>query len=184
MRSIQFGIRGRRAAAVILALAAVPAFTGFAAGAGQSEIAKVRQATVKYRDVDVAIADGYAKFHICTEEPGVGAMGQHFVKGSLVEDPAINALHPEVLVYVPKRNGDWELVAVEYVTLAPLWDTAFPGQWPTVLGQDLLFREAGNRYGLPDFYELHAWIWQGNPSGMFEDWNPSITCLGTGDNGG
>jgi hypothetical protein len=38
--------------------------------------------------------------------------------------------------------------------------------------------------GLPDFYERHAWIWHGNPSGLFEDWNPSITCLGTGDNGG
>jgi hypothetical protein len=24
-----------------------------------------------------------------------------------------------------------------------------------------------NRYGLPPFYELHAWLWKPNPSGMF-----------------
>jgi hypothetical protein len=53
-----------------------------------------------------------------------------------------------------------------------------------VLGQDMLFRAAGNRYGLPDFYERHAWIWQGNPLGTFADWNPDISCRGNGDNGG
>ena len=43
----------------------------------------------------------------------------------------------------------------------------------------------GNRYGVPvEFYAKHAWIWQANPKGLFEDWNPSITCLGEGDNGG
>jgi hypothetical protein len=176
--------RRRAVVATLLALLVVPAFAGSSLGAGKSNIPDVREATRKYKDINAAIADQYVLFYQCTEQPGVGTMGQHFVKGSLVEDPAIDALHPEVLVYAPKRNGDWKLVAVEYVTLAPLWDEAFPGQWPTVLGQDLLFREAGNRYGLPDFYERHAWIWQGNPRGLFDDWNPSITCLGTGDNGG
>jgi hypothetical protein len=178
-----FSPRGR-VASIALALVLVPAFAGATVAGGQADVADVRKATVKYHDIDAAIADGYVLFYQCTEEPGVGTMGQHFVKGSLVEDPAINALEPEVLVYAPKRNGAWKLVALEYVTLAPLWDAAFPGQWPTVLGQDLLFREAGNRYGLPDFYERHAWIWQGTPRGQFEDWNPNITCLGTGDNGG
>ena len=26
---------------------------------------------------------------------------------------------------------------------------------------------AGNRYDLPPFYALHAWIWKPNPSGLF-----------------
>ena len=39
---------------------------------------------------------------------------------------------------------------------------------------------AGNRYGLPPFYELHAWLWQHNPSGFFEDWNPRVTCAYVG----
>ena len=35
---------------------------------------------------------------------------------------------------------------------------------------------AGNRYGLPDFYAMHAWIWKNNPLGMNNDWNPNVTC--------
>jgi hypothetical protein len=25
-------------------------------------------------------------------------------------------------------------------------------------------------------YVLHAWVWKNNPSGLFEDWNPAVTC--------
>ena len=35
---------------------------------------------------------------------------------------------------------------------------------------------AGNRYGLPPFYELHAWAWKHNPRGLFDDWNPRVSC--------
>lgn len=181
------GSRRRRLGAVFgAALGLTIALTGagVATAAGQADVAAVRQVTEKYHDINAALADGYVLFYRCTEQPGVGTMGQHFVKLPLVGDPAIDPLQPEVLVYAPKRNGDWKLVAVEYVTIAAAWQAAFGSATPRVLGQDLLFRAAGNRYGLPDFYERHAWLWQGNPRGMFDDWNPSITCLGTGDNGG
>ena len=26
------------------------------------------------------------------------------------------------------------------------------------------------------FYILCAWIWEKNPSGIFSDWNPRVTC--------
>jgi hypothetical protein len=45
----------------------------------------------------------------------------------------------------------------------------------TVLGQPMNLVEAGNRYGLDPCFAKHAWIWQGNPLGLFADWNPSIT---------
>ena len=184
MIGIRSGRRLRATSAIGLALLIVPAFTGVANGAGQADVAQVRQATLKYRDVNAAIADGYVKFYKCTEQPGVGTMGQHYVKLPLVGDPAINALTPEVLVYAPKRNGELKLVAVEYVVTQADWETAFGSATPTVLGQNMLFRAAGNRYGLPNFYERHAWLWQGNPLGLFNDWNPDISCLGNGDNGG
>ena len=38
------------------------------------------------------------------------------------------------------------------------------------------FTDAPNRYGLPPFYSLHAWIWKDNPAGAFEMWNPSVHC--------
>jgi hypothetical protein len=25
-------------------------------------------------------------------------------------------------------------------------------------------------------YELHAWLWQRNPSGLFFEWNPKVSC--------
>ena len=178
--------RGRTLSLVSMSLALlfVVAGAGVATAAGKADAAAVRQATLKYRDVNAAISDGYVEFYKCTEQPGVGTMGQHYVKLPLVGDPSINATTPEVLVYAPKRNGELKLVAVEYVTIAQAWTDAFGSAKPTVLGQDMLFRPAGNRYGLPDFYERHAWIWQGNPLGTFNDWNPDISCLGNGDNGG
>ena len=33
-----------------------------------------------------------------------------------------------------------------------------------------------NRFGLPDFWALHAWIWKFNPSGTFAMWNPDVNC--------
>lgn len=167
-----------------LALTFALGAAGVATAAGQANAAAVRAVTDKYHDVNAALADGYVEFYKCTEQPGVGTMGQHYVKLPLVGDPAVDALQPEVLVYAPKRNGELKLVAVEYVTIAAAWQEAFGSTTPTVLGQDMLFRAAGNRYGLPDFYERHAWIWQGNPLGTFNDWNPDISCLGNGDNGG
>ncbi|HTK43883.1 MAG TPA: hypothetical protein VL749_00830 [Patescibacteria group bacterium] len=176
--------RLRSVLAISLALAFVVGGAGVATARGQADAAAVRAVTEKYHDLNAAIADGYVEFYTCTEQPGVGTMGQHYVKLSLVGDPAVDALQPEVLVYAPKRNGGLKLVAVEYVTIAQAWTDAFGSATPTVLGQDMLFRAAGNRYGLPDFYERHAWIWQGNPLGTFNDWNPDISCLGNGDNGG
>ena len=26
---------------------------------------------------------------------------------------------------------------------------------------------------------LHAWVWKENPSGMFANWNPNVTCANT-----
>ncbi|HXG27048.1 MAG TPA: hypothetical protein VNL94_09415 [Candidatus Binatia bacterium] len=176
----------RRQAAVALALAmgALVASSGLAAAGGQREIAAVRQVTVQYHELQAALDDGYELFYVCTEEPGVGTMGQHFVKGSLVVDPAVDPLQPEVLVYAPERNGGYRLVAVEYVTLRPLWEAAFGATTPRIFGRDMELTPAGNRYGLPDFYERHLWLWQGNPSGLFFEWNPNVSCVGTGDNGG
>jgi hypothetical protein len=184
MRSTRFGSHGRLAVAAVLALVAVPALAGLAAGAGQSDIALVRQATVKYHDLDAALADGYTAFYICTEEPEVGAMGQHFVNPALVGDPALDPLRPEVLVYAPQRSGGYRLVALEYVTLRSPWEAEFGDAEPTVLGQHLHLVPEGNRYGLPDFYQVHLWLWQGNPRGLFDDWNPNVSCLGQGDSGG
>jgi hypothetical protein len=34
------------------------------------------------------------------------------------------------------------------------------------------------RYGDPaaTVWTLHAWVWKGNPDGVLEPWNPTVSC--------
>lgn len=100
----------------------------------------------------------------------------HYVNGGLVGDPAVRARTPEALVYEPGPNGRMRLVAVEYVVLQSAWHDAGNASPPSLFGQQFELVTSPDRYGLPAFYELHAWIWKHNPSGMFNDWNPRVSC--------
>jgi hypothetical protein len=165
----------------IVAIGGAVAVAGGTSSAVHAELNQTKQATDAFHSLDVALAAGYEAFYLCTDEARVGAMGQHYVKGALVEDPALDRLRPEVLVYEPRRDGGYQLVAVEYVVLKDAWHAANGSKAPRLFGKRLKLVTAPNRYGLPDFYELHAWIWKGNPRGTFDDWNPRVSCRGQGD---
>lgn len=148
------------------------------ANAGAADLSTARAATAHFQQVDAATAAGYGRFLdaasiACIETPGVGVMGIHYVNGGLVGNGVIDAATPEALVYQPIGNGKLRLVAVEYIVFYSMWSGAAK---PSLFGQDFKLIGAPNRYGIPAFYELHAWIWQNNPSGMFKDWNPSGSC--------
>jgi len=34
----------------------------------------------------------------------------------------------------------------------------------------------GHHPGMPVHYDLHVWLWQDNPMGMFALFNPTVTC--------
>jgi hypothetical protein len=178
---ITAGSAGRRLLLVVVTLVALAAIGGTAmVAAGQDQLARVRAATDTFHSLAAAQDAGYGEFYMCTDHVTDGTMGQHYVNLDLVLDPAINALTPEALVYEPKKNGGYKLVGVEYVVFQADWD-ALHGAPPSLFGRTFALVQAGNRYGLPPFYELHAWIWRPNPSGIFNDWNPSVTCRGQGD---
>lgn len=175
--------RSRRLSITIVALCATAMIAAGATSALTSDdrrFADVKMATAPFHNLDVAFAAGYELFYKCTDEEGVGGMGQHFVKGPLVEDPKLDSLRPEVLVYEPRTNGGYRLVAVEYVVLKEAWLKGHRRP-PTLFGKPLKLVTAPNRYGLPDFYELHLWLWKKNPRGVFDDWNPNVNCRGNGD---
>ena len=48
---------------------------------------------------------------------------------------------------------------------------------PSLYGHKFALIPAGNRYGLPAFYELHAWMWRHNSMGTFKDFNMAVSCL-------
>jgi hypothetical protein len=164
----------------VFAAALMTLLVSTSASAGQENVAAVRAATARFHDIDAATAAGYGQLRdaagiACIDNQPTGTMGIHSVKGSLVGDAAVNATTPEALVYEPGPNGKLRLVAVEYVVFQGAWDAANAAP-PSLFGQTFTLIRAGNRYGLPTFYELHAWLWNPNPSGMFSDWNPSVSC--------
>lgn len=142
--------------------------------APESLVRIVREATERFLDVDDAQAAGYGPFLGCVSGPEVGAMGQHFVNGTLVGDNAINASKPEALIYEP-RNGRMVLVGVEFIVPAAAWNASHSAP-PVLEGQTFHYVGAPNRYGIEPFYELHVWAWRNNPNGAFVDWNPTVRC--------
>ncbi len=146
---------------------AVPGNTDPAVNKG---LAQVRQATAEYHKVSNALADGYVATEHCIAVPGVGGMGYHFVNQALAGDLAVDPLKPEVLLYAPKNDGELRLVAVEYFVA----DVGQPT--PAVFGEPFKGPMAGHEPGMPIHYDLHAWIWKGNPDGLFADFNPKVSC--------
>ncbi len=165
-------------ACVLLAAVTAGAGTPAVAGTEHQDIADARSATAKFHRFEVALADDRFALEdmaglTCIEDPGgAGGMGVHYVKGAFVGDGEIDVTQPEALLYDPSGQEP-RLLGVEYVVFVADWDEDLP---PALFGHEFHLVEEGNRFGLPAFYELHAWIWSHNPSGMFEDWNPRIDC--------
>jgi hypothetical protein len=188
----------RKVAAASAATAALFAAQAVTASAFEHDpsaafTASVRSATAKYHSLTVAEKAGYSILAdtagtTCIAEPGMGAMGVHYVKGDLVKDPAIDAREPEALVYAPDGHGGLHLAALEYVVIQGAWDANQipppslgvgahePPAPPMLFGHEFNFTNAPNRYGLPPFYSLHVWLWKNNPAGTFEMWNPNVNC--------
>jgi hypothetical protein len=153
------------------------------AGAGVAIAAGVfgeaRPATAHFHNVAMADAAGYGEFPdaqgiACIELPGTGAMGVHYVNGSLVGDDVLDPRRPEALVY-ERRGGNLHLVALEYIVFKGIWEEEHTGR-PSLFGRVFDFTDSPNRYGIPPFYSLHAWAWKVNPSGNFFAWNPRVDC--------
>jgi hypothetical protein len=170
----------------LVAIAAEPPATnaaGFndqAQHASQSDrgplVDKVRRATARYKDINVALNEGWVPATPCVSGPNSGAMGVHFVKPERIGDGVLRADKPEALIYEPMSNGSMRLVGVEFIELAEVWDASSGGKQPVLEGHLLNLVSGPNRYALPAFYEIHVWAWEHNPSGSFADWNNQVSC--------
>ena len=136
----------------------------------------IREATSRYRDPDVAIADGYLPTDVCAAEPELGGMGYHYVKPSLAADVVIGPTLPEALLYAPDRNGRLRLVAVEYVIDDADGDLGTDDDRPTLFGHPFDGPMEGHEPGQPVHYDIHAWVWKRNPAGELAQFNPDVRC--------
>jgi hypothetical protein len=166
--------------ATALLTASTAAFASTQHGDHGGELAQAKRATASYRKLATAKAAGYgllvdAAGIACIDMPDMGAMGVHYVNGALVGDAVLDPLTPEALVYAPGEHGRSRLVALEYIVFQSAWDAEHSAP-PELFGQTFDLTAAGNRFGLPAFYSLHAWVWKHNPAGTFSMWNPNVTC--------
>jgi hypothetical protein len=157
--------------ASVLALLALISVGALAAEAGaqsskETLVDKVRGANSRFRDVSVAVAEGYAPIPCASGIDG-GAMGVHYVNTAYLKDAVPDIKRPQAVMYEPMPDGKMALVAVEYIT--------FKGP-ASLEGQLFNFNGAPNRYGLDPFYELHVWAWKQNPRGAYADMNPDVSC--------
>jgi hypothetical protein len=140
-------------------------------------IDKVRNATARYKDINVALAEGWVQATPCVSGPDFGAMGVHFVMPARLADGVLRADQPEALIYEPMSNGAYRLVGAEFIVFASVWASQHPGGGtPALEGHLFNFIDAPNRYGLPALYELHVWAWEQNAVGSFADWNTGVSC--------
>ena len=141
-----------------------------------ADLAQLRRLVAPYHNVDKALADGYVLESVCVSDPLLGAMGFHAPNLTLRNDAEISLLQPDVLVYERTPNGKFRLNAVEYFVLKSTWDAAHGGAGaapPVLFGQNVPLSDH------PPFgqhYELHVWLFQHNPSGIFALWNPTVSC--------
>ncbi len=160
-----------------------------------SGLAQIRAATAAFHDMATANAAGYTVWSPNPYAPGatcpsspLGQMGYHLVnvplRGSAADpasgDATIDPLHPEMLLWEKRADGDLHLVGVEYLVFKAAWERVHGvgAPPPEVLGQPLMASSHTFVAGGPSIahYELHVWIWKPNPLGMFSPWNPSVSC--------
>ncbi len=136
----------------------------------QAQLDMLQLSVMPFFNFDVAVAAGWDTIlGGCVESP-MGGMGYHLHNMDQLGNGHLNLLRPEVLLYAPTEDGSMEFVGVEYIIPGDLWEEEHP---PHFLGQHLHFNP---NVGPTGIWALHVWVGKHNPTGIFEDWNPDVSC--------
>ncbi len=129
---------------------------------------EVRAVTEPYHNIDNALADGWDTFiSSCVEHPELGGMGYHVGRMDFM-DGRTNYLEPQVLLYEPLEDGSLEFIGVEYII--PFAIHSADSDPPMTLGQHY------HQNPVQEIWALHVWTEKDNPTGMYSDWNPNVSC--------
>lgn len=162
---------------------------------------EVRSIAAKYRDVKVAIAEGYTTDNKCVTAEmlglpaSMGTMGLHYVRRDVLglPDKPVGRVRgtgthtdfrkPAMLVYEPRPDGSLQLVAVENLVFASAWHRTagqkeppkFHGRTYPLLKDDPATK-VDEAHGWEPHYEQHLWVFRDNPNGAYAPLNPKVTC--------
>ena len=184
------------------ALAAVLPAVAMAQPTQEPTLEQVRSATEKYRDVRVALAEGYVRdpMNICDTARFLGypaewgAMGIHYFRPDLLgitapPNPRVNGtgthtdfLKPSILIYEPQADGSLALVAVENLVFEASWKAAGNAERPRFhdVPYDHMVDDPATApdeaHMFEPHFDRHVWIYRDNPSGVFAPFNPNVSC--------
>jgi hypothetical protein len=175
-------------------------YAGAAAADEAAEIAKVREATVKYQDVNVALAEGFvpaASGCVSAAHEGLpaewGAMGIHYIHPAMLKitktEPRVDGMathtdfmKPSILLYEPQADGSLVLLGVENLVFQKAWKEAGNSAPPAFAGRtwdamaDDPATEADEAHAFEPHYDQHVWAFRENPNGALTPFNPNVTC--------
>jgi len=149
-----------------------------------------------YKSVAYAESQGYRRASACETHPTLGTMGFHYVNPRILgltppstwvngkvngtgTDTGVDP--PAILLYVPDGQGGLELVGIELLVFAAAWDAA-NNHPPMYRGRAFNYMADNpatphdEAHGFMPHYDLHIWLFEHNPSGLYAQWNPSISC--------
>ena len=171
-----------------------------AASGEPAEIAKVRAATAKYQDVNVALAEGFVPAPsgcVTAAKEGLpaewGAMGIHYIHPAMLKltktEPRVDGmsthtdfLKPSILLYEPQADGSLVLLGVENLVFQKAWKEAGNSAPPAFAGRvwDAMADDpatlADEAHEFEPHYDQHVWTLRDNPSGVLMPFNPNVTC--------
>ena len=187
---------------VALAASTVICIPAAQAAPAEPSLEEVRALTERFRDVKVAIAEGYiappedmCEMASMMGYPAkLGGMGIHYFRPDLLgitapPNPRVdgNGTHtdfrnPAILIYEPRADGSLELVAVENLVFKKAWHDAGNKGRPTFQGveYDYMFDDPKTQideaHMFEPHYDRHVWVHRDNPNGVFAQFNPTVTC--------
>jgi hypothetical protein len=142
-------------------------------GAGQ-QLAALKKSLAVYQDVTAAEAAGFIPVSECTVSDE-GGMGVHYLNPALAvqaPDPTM----PAILLYAPTSAGTMRLLGAEWFQADADQDVRTDEDRPALFGQPFNGPMLGHDPMMPVHYDLHVWLYDSNPAGIFAPWNPSVTC--------
>ncbi len=178
---------------------------GLVSSAGASvlddAVAKVKADTVRYQDVNQALADGYFADPVggCISAAGIGlpaelgAMGIHYLNPALLglsppgdrvdgNGTNVDFSTPSILLYEPQADGSLALVAVENLVFQAGWAAAgntSPPKFAEVAWDTMADDPAtagDEAHGFAPHYDRHVWTERANPNGATVGFNPAVSC--------
>jgi hypothetical protein len=176
------------------------AVTPMALFAADVDLDAMRASVEKYKDINVALADGYiTPDNHCVSAaaeglpPELGAMGIHYIHPALLKitgtDPRVDGqstytdwAQPSILIYEPQADGSLELVAVENLVFEAAWDAAATDEDLVLNGRawdhmaDDPNTPGDEAHGFMPHYDQHVWLFRENPMGELMPFNPNVTC--------